>query len=67
MLAVTSLAVSVIGDQAILMMKRWRWEYETGASGKHLKSRSDLTVGNDKYAGTSSFWDKPSFELYNES
>lgn len=48
-------------------MEMGAWEYETGASGKHLKSRSDLTVGNDKYAGTSSFWDKTSFELYNES
>lgn len=25
MLAVTSLAVSVMGDQVTLMMKRWRW------------------------------------------
>lgn len=48
-------------------MEMGAWEYETGASGKHVKSRSDLTVGNDKYAGTSSFWDKTSFELYNES
>ena len=48
-------------------MEMGAWEYETGASGKHLKSRSDLTVGNDKYAGTSSFRDKTSFELYNES
>lgn len=48
-------------------MEMGAWEYETGASGKHLKSRSDLTVGDDKYAGTSSFWDKTSFELYNES
>ncbi|KAJ6309260.1 hypothetical protein OIU76_018786 [Salix suchowensis] len=43
------------------------WEYETGASGKRHKSRSDLTVGDDKYAGTSSFLDKTSSELYNES
>lgn len=28
-------------------MEMGAWEYETGASGKHLKSRSDLTVGDD--------------------